>query len=166
MVEFGAAFTAPQSSDRQERCPYGTEFRHEGPNHDRIDVCRSCRLPIAQAVIEPVVFALFVITITWPLEKALQARLPKAAALLLTIIITSVTVLTLFWMIAWGGHEVADWIGQNLDQAQAALLTSTAWLEEHDIFVLAFITENVNAASIIKFLHIVAVRRIQCCRFP
>lgn len=119
-------------------------------------VLAACQL--AQAVIEPIVFALFVITITWPLEKALQARLPKAAALLLTIIITSVTVLALFWMIAWGGHEVADWIRRNLDQAQAALLASTAWLEEHDIFVLAFITESVNAAAIIKFLHAVAVR--------
>lgn len=119
-------------------------------------VLAACQL--AQAVIEPLVFAAFVITITWPLEKALQARLPKAAALLLTMIITSVTVFALFWMIAWGGHEVADWIRQNLDQAQAALLTSTTWLEEHDIFVLAFITENVNAASIIKFLHAVAVR--------
>ena len=49
-------------------------------------VLAACQL--AQAVIEPLVFALFVITITWPLEKAFQTRLPKAVALLLTMIMT------------------------------------------------------------------------------
>jgi len=119
-------------------------------------VLAACQL--AQAVIEPVVFALFVIAITWPLDKALQARMPKAAALLLTIIITSAVVFALFWMIAWGGHEVADWIRQNLDRAQATLVASTSWLEEHDIFVLALITDHVNPASMIRFFHAVAVR--------
>jgi len=109
-------------------------------------------------VIEPVVFALFVIASTWPLEKALQARMPKAAALLLTMVVTSAVVFALFWIIAWGGHEVADWIRQNLDQAQATLLASTAWLEEHDIFVLALISEHVNPASMLAFLRAVAVR--------
>ena len=69
-------------------------------------VFAACRL--AQAVIEPVVFALFVIAVTWPLDKALQKRMPKAAALLLTITITATVIFALFWMIAWGGHEVAE----------------------------------------------------------
>jgi AI-2 transport protein TqsA len=119
-------------------------------------VLAACQL--AQAVIEPVVFALFVITITWPLDKALQTRMPKAVALLLTIIITLAAVFALFWIIAWGGHELAEWIRANLDQAQATLLSSTAWLEEHDIFVLSLISDNVNPASMIRFFRVVALR--------
>lgn len=110
-------------------------------------VLAACQL--AQAVIEPVVFALFVIAITWPLDKAFQARMPKALALLLTIIITAGFIFALFWMIAWGGHQVADWIRLNLDHARDTLVSSTAWLEEHDIFVLALIAEHVNPSSML-----------------
>ena len=119
-------------------------------------VLAACQL--ARAVIEPVVFACFVIMITWPLDKALQSRMPKALALLLTIIITAGFIFVLFWMIAWGGHQVADWIRLNLDRARDVLVSSTAWLEEHDIFVLALITEHVNPSSMLAFFHAVAVR--------
>src|SRR5208283_4695040 len=46
-------------------------------------VLAACKL--GQSVIEPVVFALFVIAIVWPLANALQKRIPGWAALLLTV---------------------------------------------------------------------------------
>jgi len=112
----------------------------------------------AQAVVEPVAFAVFIIAIAWPIQKALQRRMPKAAALLLTIGATAAIVLALFSLIAWGAHQIADWIRQNLNQIQVTLVSSTAWLEEHDIFVLAMITEHFNATALISLLHAVVVR--------
>ncbi len=121
-----------------------------------IIVLAACKL--AQAVIEPVVFALFIIAIVWPTQKALQARLGKAVALIVTVVMTSAVILALFSLIAWGGREVVDWIRQNLDRIQEALITSTSWLEEHDIFVFTLIAEHFNAAALLRLFHVVAVR--------
>jgi AI-2 transport protein TqsA len=112
----------------------------------------------AQAVIEPFVFALFIIEIVWPMQKGLQPKLGKAAALTLTVAATSAVALALFSVIAWGGRAVADWVVQNLDRIQDTLTSSTSWLEEHDIFVFALIADHFNPASIIRIVHALAVR--------
>jgi len=113
---------------------------------------------IAQSVIEPVVFAFFIIAIVWPLARALQKIMPSWAALLCTIIVTLGTVFTLFWMIGWGGHKVAEWVATNFDRAKEVLASSTSWLEEHDIFVLSMIEEKASPAALIQLLHAVALR--------
>jgi AI-2 transport protein TqsA len=111
-----------------------------------------------QAVLEPVVFAVFIIAIAWPLQKSMQARVGKAIALSVTVALTAAAILALFALIAWGGREVVEWARQNLDRIQETVMTSTSWLEEHDIFVLTLIAEQFNTASVIRLLHIVAVR--------
>ena len=45
-----------------------------------------------------------------------------------------------------------------MGNARAKLVTSTQWLEEHDIFVLGLITDNVYTASMIKVFRAIAVR--------
>ncbi len=111
-----------------------------------------------QAVLEPVVFAVFIIAIAWPLQKSMQARVGKAIALTVTVVMTAAVVLALFSLIAWGGREVVEWIRQNLDRIQEAAMTSTSWLEEHDIFVFTLMAEHFNGASLVRLLRTVAVR--------
>lgn len=119
-------------------------------------VLAACKF--GQAVLEPVAFAVFIIAIAWPLQKAIQARLGKAIALSVTVAMTAAVILALFSLIAWGGHEVLEWVRQNLDRIQETATTSTAWLEEHDIFVFTLFAEHFNTASLIRLLHILAVR--------
>jgi predicted PurR-regulated permease PerM len=119
-------------------------------------VLAACKF--GQAVIEPVAFALFIIAIAWPLQKALQPKLGKAIALSVTVAMTAAVILALFSLIAWGGHEVLEWVRQNLDRIQETATTSTSWLEEHDIFVFTLFAEHFNTASLIRLLHILAVR--------
>jgi len=119
-------------------------------------VLAACKL--GQSVLEPIVFALFIIAIVWPLASALQKRIPGWAALLLTVTISLICVSALFWMIGWGGHSVAEWITANLDRAEEVLVSSTSWLEEHDIYVMSMIKENVNPAAMIRLLHAIALR--------
>ena len=45
-------------------------------------------LDFASAIIAPVTFALFIIAIVWPLQSALQKRIPKFLALVVTLVIT------------------------------------------------------------------------------
>jgi len=111
-----------------------------------------------QAVLEPVVFAVFIIAIASPLQKSMQARVGKAIALVVTVVTTAAVILALFALIAWGGREVVEWVRQNLDRIEETVTKSTSWLEEHDIFVFTLIAEHFNAASVIRLLHIVAVR--------
>jgi predicted PurR-regulated permease PerM len=116
----------------------------------------ACKL--GQAVLEPVVFAVFIIAIAWPLQTSMRARVGKAIALSVTVAMTAVVILALFALIAWSGGEVVEWVRQNLDRIQETVRTSTSWLEEHDIFVFTLIAEHFSAASLIRLLHIVAVR--------
>lgn len=113
---------------------------------------------MAQVVIEPVVFAIFIIALIWPLQKALQFRMPKALALLITIIVTLGVVIALTSMVVWGGGEIADWIRRNLLKIGETFRNSTTWLEDHDIFVMSHVTENFDAAWLVSFLKTVASR--------
>jgi len=113
---------------------------------------------IAQSIIEPVVFAIFIIALIWPLQKALQSRMPKAVALLVNVLLTLGIIIALSSVIAWGGREVADWIRGNLSDVQDRFISSTKWLEEHDIFVLALVTEHFNTAWLVNFFQVVIVR--------
>lgn len=112
----------------------------------------------AQVVLEPAVFAIFIISIVWPIQKNLHAKIGKGPALAITVAVTALAVVTLLSLIVWEGREVADWISRNLDQIQDSLVTATSWLEAHDIFVLAMLADHFNPATIIRILHIVAVQ--------
>ncbi len=113
---------------------------------------------MAQAVFEPVIFAIFIIALIWPLQKELQSRMPRALALLATIVVTLGVVVALTSMVVWGGGEIADWIRQNLSKIEATFRNSTKWLEAHDIFVMSHVTENFNTAWLVSFLKAVATR--------
>ena len=113
---------------------------------------------LAQVVFEPVIFAIFIIALIWPLQKALASRTPKALALLITIVITLAVVIALTSMVVWGAGEIADWIRQNLVKIGTTFRNSTKWLEDHDIFVMSHVTENFDAAWLVGFLRAVASR--------
>lgn len=113
---------------------------------------------LAQVVFEPVIFAIFIIALIWPLQKALASRTPKALALLITIAITLAVVVALTSMVVWGAGEIADWIRQNLVKIATTFRNSTKWLEDHDIFVMSHVTENFDAAWLVGFLRAVASR--------
>jgi AI-2 transport protein TqsA len=113
---------------------------------------------LAQPVLEPIVFAIFIVALIWPMQKALQARAPKSVALLLTVVLTLGVMIALSSTMVWGAGEVADWLSRNLSRVQAAFESSTKWLEEHDIFVVALATEHFNSGWLIGVLRAVAIR--------
>jgi predicted PurR-regulated permease PerM len=112
----------------------------------------------AQAVIEPLVFGLFIIEIAWPMQKALQARIGKGLALAITALVTIAVGLVLLSVMIWGGRQIAEWVVENVDRIQDSLVASTAWLEAHDIFVFALLAEHFDAAAIMRLVQTVAMR--------
>lgn len=113
---------------------------------------------LGQTVVEPVVFAIFIIALIFPVQTALEARLPRWAALVVTVAGALAVVITLSSLIVWGGGELVDWFAGNLDRVKASFEASTKWLETHDVFVGALITEHVNAAWMLDVIRAAATR--------
>lgn len=112
----------------------------------------------ADVVFEPVAFALFFIALIWPLQQALQKRMPRGAALIVTIVTTMAIVTKLISMIAWGGGQVAQWVARNFDRFQSLYLSASKWLEGNDIFAGPIITERFNVAWLLTVFQQVAIR--------
>ena len=115
-------------------------------------------LYFAAVVFEPVAFAFFAIAISWPMQKALQARVPKSLALIATVIVALVIVVTLTSLVAWGGGQIARWLTQNFDRLQSLYASSAQWLEQHDIFLTTLISERFNVVWLLRLFQQVAMR--------
>ncbi|MGA2637701.1 AI-2E family transporter [Methylocella sp.] len=112
----------------------------------------------ADVVFEPVAFALFFIALVWPLQQALQKRMPRGAALIITIVTTMAVVIKLVSMVAWGGGQIAQWVARNFDRFQSLYLSASKWLEGNDIFAGPIITERFNVAWLFNVFQQVAIR--------
>lgn len=113
---------------------------------------------IGQSVLEPVVFALFVIALISPLQQALQIAAPKPLALFVSVAVALAVMIALSSLIVWSGGEIVDWFVRNLDRVRTSFADATKWLEAHDIFVAALITEHFNAAWVMALVQAAATR--------
>src|SRR5262245_51802074 len=119
-------------------------------------VLASAALYLARVVLEPIAFALFGIALVWPLQKALEARMPKSIALAVTILVTLVVIFVLAGAIVWSIGDVVHWILANLARFQSLYVRATQWLEGHGIFI----TEGVgqyNIGTLVGFLQEIAM---------
>ncbi len=112
----------------------------------------------AAVVFEPVAFALFFIALVWPLQQALQKRMPRGVALIITIVTTIAVVTKLISMIAWSGGQIARWVAGNFDRFQSLYLLVSERLEGNDIFVGTIISERFNVAWLLGVFQQVAIR--------
>ncbi len=115
-------------------------------------------LYFAARVFEPVAFALFAMAIVWPFQKALQKIMPKALALIATLLVTLVVFVTLSSVIAWGGGQIAQWLTRNFDRLQALYASSTQWLERHDVFIASIVAERFNVVWLLRLFQQIAIR--------
>jgi AI-2 transport protein TqsA len=99
-------------------------------------------LYFASAIIAPVTFALFIIAIVWPLQRALQKRIPKLPALIVTLAITVAIIAILISLVIWGFGLVVQWLVFNTARFQALYVQATDWLEGHGIAVKNLMTDG------------------------
>lgn len=102
-------------------------------------------LDFASAIIAPVAFALFIIAIVWPLQSALQERIPKLLALVVTLVVTVAVIAILIALVIWGFGLVVQWLVANTARLQTLYLQATDWLEGHGIAVKSLLTDNYDA---------------------
>jgi predicted PurR-regulated permease PerM len=88
---------------------------------------------LAQSVVAPVVFAIFAIAVVWPVQGWMQARMPKVAALLVTMVVALVALVGLALLVAWAFGRVGQSVVANAATLQALYAQKLAWLEAQGI---------------------------------
>lgn len=107
-------------------------------------------LQAGQAIFAPVVFALFVIALVWPVQRAVQARIPAAVAMIGTVLVTLVVVAGLALAIAWAFGRVAQWVVANASQLQALYGAKIAWLESQGISAAGPLAEQFDVRWMVR----------------
>jgi AI-2 transport protein TqsA len=83
----------------------------------------------AQSVLAPLAFALFVIALAWPVQRAVAARAGAAIGLLAAMAASIVAVLLLALLSAWAFGRIGAWIAANGALFQSLLGQKTTLLE-------------------------------------
>jgi predicted PurR-regulated permease PerM len=98
-------------------------------------VLTSVALYLARSVFEPIAFALFCMALVWPFQRAVESRMPKPIALILSVFLTLFVIVVPVSAIAWSIADIVHWIFANVERLQSMYTRTSQWLEEYNIFV-------------------------------
>lgn len=112
-------------------------------------------LQAAQAIFAPIVFALFVIALVWPFQRALQARIPAGLALIATVLVTLAVVAGLAYGIVWAFGRVAQWVVANAAQLQSLYAAKIAWLEGQGIAAAGVMSDQFDVRWLVRIAQTV-----------
>jgi AI-2 transport protein TqsA len=98
----------------------------------------------AASVFAPLVLALFIIGITWPMQRWLQSRMPKLIALAITLIVIVAVGLVFASLVAWSFGRVGRALMSDAARYQAIYDNLVAWLDGHGISVAGLWAEHFN----------------------
>jgi AI-2 transport protein TqsA len=115
-------------------------------------------LYLGASIFAPVAFSLFAIAVVWPLQAGLQAKMPKLAALLLTLVLTLIPLAMFGLAVAWASSQVGQWLLSNLDRFQLIYSKTNEWLEGHGIFVTAMVAERFDVSWLVRVAQQIAAR--------
>lgn len=110
-------------------------------------------LSLAENILAPVAFALFIIAVVWPLQSALARRMPGMLATLITLIITLLVVGAVTSLIVWGLGRVGQWAFANAARFQALYDQAGIWLEGHGFVLGALITEHLDVRWMLRLFQ-------------
>src|SRR5262249_39606748 len=104
-------------------------------------------LYFARSILAPVAFSLFVVAIVWPLQRALETRIPRLLALVAALVVTLLVVTVLGALMTWAFGAVGRWLIDNALRFQALYMQSTDWLEEHGLLVTTLPAQTFHPPS-------------------
>ena len=106
-------------------------------------------LYFSRAIIAPVTFALFIVAIAWPLQSALQTRIPQLLAVVATIVVTIAVLAIMVFLVVWGFGLVVQWLINNTDRLQTLYTQATEWLDGHGISITSLVSDSYSPGWII-----------------
>jgi predicted PurR-regulated permease PerM len=115
-------------------------------------------LSVASSVIAPVVCAIFIIALVWPMQSRLQRRMPRLIALAVVIAVIALVFVIFASLLSWA----FGWIGQsvvaNSGRFQSLYGEVTTWLEGHGVVVAGLWAEHFNMSWLIRTMQGVTAR--------
>jgi predicted PurR-regulated permease PerM len=115
-------------------------------------------LSAATPLIAPVVGAIFIIAIVWPLQSRLQTYLPKLLALAIVIAVTVLVFCIFASLVSWGFGRIARALLAEAGRFQALYDQTAAWIEWYGIAVAGMWVEHFNVAWLLRAIQIVTAR--------
>jgi predicted PurR-regulated permease PerM len=109
----------------------------------------------SQPVLAPVVFAVFAIALVWPLQGALQRRMPAVLAMLLTLLVALVTLVGLAMLVAWAFGRVGAWVVANGAMLQALYLQKLALADRFGIEAAGMLAAQFDARWVVRMAQAV-----------
>jgi AI-2 transport protein TqsA len=120
---------------------------------------------LGASVFAPLVLALFIIAVVWPLQQWLQARLPKLLALALTLIVTVAVCLAFASLAVWGFGRVGRSVVADAARYQALYNDVVTWLDSHGISVAGLWAEHFNVGWLLRATQQITGRISTTLRF-
>lgn len=120
---------------------------------------------LGASVFAPLVLALFIIAVVWPLQQWLQARLPKLLALALTIIVTVAVCLAFASLAVWGFGRVGRSLVADSARYQALYNDVVTWLDSHGVSVAGLWAEHFNVGWLLRATQQITGRISTTLRF-
>ena len=108
---------------------------------------------VARSVMTPVVFALFIIALVWPLQRRLKRRLPQLVAILLTAAVALFAIGAGCWLIVWGFGRIAQWVIANSARLQGLYTHLADLLEQRGLYAAELIAEQFNMSWIVGVMR-------------
>jgi AI-2 transport protein TqsA len=105
---------------------------------------------LASTVFAPFALALFIIALVWPVQSGLQARLPKLAALAITILVTVAVGIGFASLAAWAFGRVGRSFVTDAAHYQAIYDRAAHWLDGHGISVAGLWAEHFSVSWLIR----------------
>lgn len=95
----------------------------------------------ARPILAPIAFSLFIIALVWPLQRALQQKIPTLLALAITVSVTAIVIAVVALLVVWGFGVVGRWLFGNAARLQEFYAASALWLNSHGIHATALISQ-------------------------
>ncbi|MFN3591883.1 MAG: AI-2E family transporter, partial [Thermaurantiacus sp.] len=106
-------------------------------------------LHLAQAVVLPLAFSLFVIALAAPLFRTLLGRLGHALSLILTVVVVMAVVALFVWVFSWAVGRIGGWVFANLPRVEDVYQTTRVFLEARGWELQQILPERFDARWVI-----------------
>jgi predicted PurR-regulated permease PerM len=111
-----------------------------------------------EMVFAPAAFAIFIVMVVWPLQNALEARMPRIVAILITVAVTLVCIAALLSLFAWGMSVIGQSLIRNGARFQTLYTSATDWLEGHGFAVAGHFAETFNMQWLVRMVQATLAR--------
>lgn len=115
-------------------------------------------LDLTSTIFAPVACAFFIIALAWPMQTALQARMPQLLALAIVVSVITAVFLVFGSVVAWGFGRIARYLIADAARFQAIYEQITLWLEGHGVVVAGIWAEHFNVRWLIRAMQEVTGR--------